>query len=94
MDCFECKDEVDMDRNENLKIMIRKYFEQEHSNVEADIEEVIIIMFIWRDPDIISLHLIHSKINKGTNMQSHYSNKNCLNHHFPNVIQMENYHIK
>jgi phosphoenolpyruvate synthase/pyruvate phosphate dikinase len=30
-----------MDRNENLKIMIRKYFEQEHSGVKAETEEVI-----------------------------------------------------
>ncbi|PNF41052.1 hypothetical protein B7P43_G07676 [Cryptotermes secundus] len=39
VDCFECRDEVDKDRNENLKIMIREYFEQEHSNVEAETEE-------------------------------------------------------
>jgi hypothetical protein len=42
VDCSECRDEVDVDRNENLKIMIRKYFEQEHSDVEAEMEEVII----------------------------------------------------
>lgn len=94
MDCFECRDEVDKDRNENLKIMIREYFEQEHSNVEAETEEVIIITYIWREPDIISLHLIHSKINKGTNMQFHYSNRSCLNCNFLNVVQMENRHIK
>jgi hypothetical protein len=46
VDCSECRDEVDVDRNENLKIMIRKYFEQEHSDVEAETEKVIIIIII------------------------------------------------
>jgi hypothetical protein len=95
MDCFECRDEVDMDRNENLKTMIRKYFEQEHSNVEAETEEVIIITFIWRESEIISLNLIHcSKIKEKINVQSHYSNKNCSNLYFLNVLDLENHHIK
>jgi hypothetical protein len=47
VDCSECRDEVDMERNENLKGMIRKYFEQEHSDVEAETEEVIIQSILY-----------------------------------------------
>ena len=46
MDCSECRDEVDVDRNTNLKIMIRKYFEQEHSAVEAEMEVVIVVIVV------------------------------------------------
>jgi hypothetical protein len=35
-----------VDRNTNLKIMIRKYFEQEHSTVEADTKEVVVVVVV------------------------------------------------
>ncbi|KDR08798.1 ATP-dependent DNA helicase Q4 isoform X2 [Zootermopsis nevadensis] len=43
VNCSECRDEVDMDRNENLKLMIRRYFEQEQSIVEAETKEEILM---------------------------------------------------
>jgi hypothetical protein len=44
LDCSECRDEVDVDRNTNLKIMIRKYFEQEHNTVEAEMKEEVVLL--------------------------------------------------
>ena len=41
LDCSECRDDIDVDRNTNLKTMIRKYFQQEHSIVEADMKEAV-----------------------------------------------------
>jgi hypothetical protein len=49
VDCSECRDEVDMDRNENLKILIRKYFEQEQNIIEAEKKEVLIIAYNLQD---------------------------------------------
>jgi hypothetical protein len=62
VDCSECRDEVDVDRNENLKRMIRKYFEQEQSIVEAQTKEVIIILFICRIPDPNMSHRLYNLI--------------------------------
>jgi hypothetical protein len=41
-----------MDRNENLKGLIRKYFEEEQSIVEEETEEVTEISFICGMPDL------------------------------------------
>ena len=46
VDRSECRDEVDVDRNTNLKKMIRKYFEQEHSIVNADMKEVVVVVVV------------------------------------------------
>ena len=46
LDCSECRNEVDVDRNTKLKMMIRKYFQQEHSVVEADMKEVIVAVVV------------------------------------------------
>jgi len=57
LDCSECRDEVDVDRNTNLKIMIRKYFEQEHSIVEADMKEVVIVVVVVVSAAVITFAL-------------------------------------
>jgi hypothetical protein len=62
MDCCECRDEVDMDRNENLKLIIRKYFEQEQNIIETEKKEVIIIMFICRIPALKTSHRLYNLI--------------------------------
>jgi len=46
LDCSECRDEVDVDRNMKLKMMIRKYFQQEQSVVEADMKEVVVVVVV------------------------------------------------
>ena len=57
LDCSERRDDIDVDRNTNLKIMIRKYFQQEHSIVEADMKEVVVVVVVAVSAAVITFVL-------------------------------------
>ena len=57
-DHTECMEDVDQDRSENLKKMIRDYFKEEQQNIKVQNKEVIILMPFL---NFIKLFLIDNK---------------------------------